>query len=277
VSVHSILPGALTAVAERVLAAAGVPHVAHGDDAPASAAAAAADPAALALLGPYRSADVAEAVEATAPAGLPLLAPAATWVGVTRHDEPGGEDAARHRGTLLRLVARDTVLAQRLAADLRETARRAWVVSGRHAYGRQLRDQLTTAELPCAEHPGDADVVVLAGLTGGDEIAAAASLAPLPVIAFDGAQGAALGEREVRLVSPIAPQPGWSVADLHAGLALACRAAGLAAAAHARGDRAGVLAALREQGFDEHGDPLDPPVWLWRADRAWRLSPDRAL
>jgi hypothetical protein len=46
-----------------------------------AAVAAADDPSALAMVGPYRSADVAEAVEATAPVGLPLLAPVATWVG----------------------------------------------------------------------------------------------------------------------------------------------------------------------------------------------------
>jgi hypothetical protein len=29
--------------------------------------------------------------------------------------------------------------------------------------------------------------------------------------------------------------------------------------------------------FDAHGDPVDPPVWLWRADEDWALAPDRAL
>jgi hypothetical protein len=39
-----------------------------------------------------------------------------------------------------------------------------------------------------------------------------------------------------------------------------------------------MLAAMRAAGpFDEHGDPIDPPVWLWRADAEWRLTPDRAL
>ena len=64
-----------------------------------AAEAAAADPDAVALLGPYRSRAVADAVEATAPAGLALIAPVATWAGVTREDEPGCEDEpARHRG-----------------------------------------------------------------------------------------------------------------------------------------------------------------------------------
>lgn len=41
--------------------------------------------------------------------------------------------------------------------------------------------------------------------------------------------------------------------------------------AEAGGDRAAVLAALRRLGgFDEHGDPFDPPVWVCRsgADRS---------
>jgi hypothetical protein len=52
----------------------------NGDPARA-AAAASAHPSALAMVGPYRSADVAEALEATARVGLPLLAPVATWAG----------------------------------------------------------------------------------------------------------------------------------------------------------------------------------------------------
>jgi hypothetical protein len=43
-------------------------------------------------------------------------------------------------------------------------------------------------------------------------------------------------------------------------------------------DRAGLLAAMRAAGpFDAHGDPVDPPVWLWRADAEWDLVPERAL
>jgi hypothetical protein len=29
--------------------------------------------------------------------------------------------------------------------------------------------------------------------------------------------------------------------------------------------------------FDEHGDPVAAPVWLWRASDDWTLEPDRAL
>src|SRR3954469_12116365 len=107
--VHSTLPDPLAAVVDEVLSAARVEHRAHGARAPMRAAeAAAGDADAVALIGPFRSADVAEVVEATAPAGLPLLAPVATWAGVTRDDEPGCDDAADHRGTVLRLVPRAT-------------------------------------------------------------------------------------------------------------------------------------------------------------------------
>jgi hypothetical protein len=60
----------------------------------------------------------------------------------------------------------------------------------------------------------------------------------------------------------------------------AARAARLVAGAIAAGaaTRAEVLAACRASGpFDEHGDPLDPPVWLWRADADWTLRPERPL
>jgi hypothetical protein len=99
--------------------------VAHGAGDPVRAAAqAAGDPAAIALIGPYRSAAVAEALEVTAPTGLPLLAPVATWAGMTHDDEPGCDDPARHHGTVL-LVARVTVVAARVAADVRAAGRRA--------------------------------------------------------------------------------------------------------------------------------------------------------
>jgi hypothetical protein len=43
-------------------------------------------------------------------------------------------------------------------------------------------------------------------------------------------------------------------------------------------DRAAMLAALRAAGpFDEHGDPADPPVWLYGAGADWSLRPDRPL
>jgi hypothetical protein len=73
-----------------------------------AAEAAAGDPRSIALIGPYRSAEVAEAVEATGPVRLPLLAPAATWAGVTREDEPGCDDPAQHHGTARRGARRSS-------------------------------------------------------------------------------------------------------------------------------------------------------------------------
>src|SRR3954463_11553501 len=202
--VHIVLPDGLTRAVAEVLAAAGVEHVAHRDADPVQAAAdAAGDDGAIALIGPYRSAEVAEAVEASAPARLPLIAPVATWAGVTRDDEPGCDDAARHRGTVLRMFARDTVVAQRMAEALRAAGRRGGFGAAEHDAGRQLDGQLRMAGLPRGD---DGDVVVLAGLAGHPEIERAAALAPLPVIAFDGVQGADLGAgREVHVALPFAP------------------------------------------------------------------------
>ena len=280
--VHSVLPDSLAAVVDEELRAAGVAHAPHTGEPPLRAAeAAAADGDAAALIGPFRSADVAEAVEATAAAGLALIAPVATWAGVTRDDEPGCADAARHRGTVLRMVARDTEVAARIAADVRAHGHRAFVVAGGHEYGVQLDGQLRLVGLPRAEDPAEADLVVLCGLAGAPEIERAAALAPLPVVAFDGVQGAELGAgREVTVALPVAPADGVVVGDVLFFVEPVRRAARLVAGALAGGasDRAGVLAAMRTaEPFDEHGDPFDPPVWLWRAAGDWSLTPDRSL
>jgi hypothetical protein len=252
VAVHSILPPAMTDAVDEVLRAAGVPHVAHGENDPVGAAvAAASDPAARAVIGPFRSRAVAEAVEATAPAGLPLLAPVATWVGVTRDDEPGADDdPADHRGTVLRLVARDMVVAQRIAERL--AGRRALVIAGDHDYGLQLDSQLRMAGLRRASGPEDADVIVLAGLAGEPENDAARALAPLPIVAFDGIQGEAFPDQEVTIALVYAPG--------EVGVAEARRAAEIVVAAHD-------LEQMRALGpFDEHGDPVDPVVRFERYD-----------
>jgi hypothetical protein len=69
-------------------------------------------------------------------------------------------------------------------------------------------------------------VVVLAGLEGEAEIDRAAALSPLTVIAFDGVQGAPLGEaRDVQLAVPIAPRPGVDPEDLFTGVESARRLA----------------------------------------------------
>jgi hypothetical protein len=94
------------------------------------------------------------------------------------------------------MIARDTVVAERIAADVRAQGQRAFVIAGEHEYGVQLDGQLRLAGLPRA--------------------------------------GAA--------------------------------------------DRASLLRALRAAGpFDEHGDPVDAPVWLWRADASWVLQAERPL
>jgi hypothetical protein len=279
--VHSALPEPLTAAVGVVLSSAGLGHVSHGLTDPVTAAVAAVEDAdSLALLGPYRSAAVSEALEATAPAGLPLLAPVATWAGVTRDDEPGCDDAAQHRGTVFRLVARDTEVAARLAADVRAGGRRAVVVAGEHDYGRQLDGQLELAGLPRTED-GDADLLVLCGLAGEPEIARARELAPLPIVGFDGVQGADLGaDRDVQLALPFPPGNELSPKDQFLGVGRARPAAELVVEAVASGaaDRGSLLAALRGLGsFDEAGDPIDPPVWLWRAKPDWSLTPEREL
>jgi hypothetical protein len=249
VAVHTILPPELTDAVDAVLRAAGEPHVAHGDADPVTAATAAAEAGARAVIGPFRSRAVAEAVEATAPAGVPLLAPVATWAGVTRDDEPGCEDhPARPAGTVLRLVARDTVVAERIAARLH--GRRALVIAGDHEYGAQLDGQLALAGLERVTD--DPDVIVLAGLAGEPEAEAARALAPLPVIAFDGIQGESFPDQQVTIALVYAPGP--------LGVAESRRAAELVVAASDLEDM------RRLGGFDEHGDPLDPLVRFERYD-----------
>lgn len=99
-------------------------------------------------------------------------------------------------------------------------------------------------------------------------------------MAFDGVQGAALGDRQSRLALPHAPVDGIPARDLLAGVERAQRAADLVVRALAEGaaDRPSPLAALRRLGgFDAHGDPPQQAMWLWRADAAWDLHPDRPL
>ena len=276
--VHTALPDQLTTAVDAVLRAASAEATHHGtEDAVGAAERAVADDDAVAIIGPYRSQDVAEAVAVTAPAGLALLAPAATWAGVTRDDEPGCDDAADHDHTVFRMVARDTVMAQKIAAHVRNTERRAFVVAGEHDYGRQLDEQLRLADLPRADDPGEADLVVLCGLVGEPEIERARELAPLPLIAFDGVQLADLGDREVFVAQPYGPVGDLPHGDVLAGVHTARRAAQLVADLGAA-DRRLLLRALRgRRSFDEHGDPVDPPVWLWHAAPDWTLRPGRPI
>lgn len=273
--VHSALPTRLTDAVDEVLQGAGIEHVAH-DDAMRGAEAAASDADALAFVGPWLSQDVAHAAEATAPAGLPLLAPVATWVGVTREDEPGCDDPARGDGTIFRLLARDLVVAQRLATEARASGSRALVIAGEHDYGRQLDGQLRLASLPRATGTTDATMVVLCGLAGEPEIERAAAV-DLPLVAFDGVQGSDLGERDVFLALPFAPIEGAGFEDTLRGIPNARRAAELIVESGAA-SRGELLAWLQARDdFDEHGDPVDPPVSLWRAGPDWALEPHRPL
>jgi hypothetical protein len=242
-AVHSILPPELTEAVDEVLREAGVEHVAHGDRDPVAAAEKAVEAGARAVIGPFRSADVNEALAVTAPARVPLLAPVATWVGITRADEPGADDAPDHQGTVLRLVARDTVVAERIAGRVRAAGQGARVIAGDHDYGRQLTSQLRIAGLPEGE-----DVIVLAGLPGEPEIDRARALAPLPIIAFDGIQGEAFPDQEVTLALVYAPGP--------TGVAEARRAAEIVVAGE-------TLQGMRALGpFDEHGDPVNAAVYF---------------
>jgi hypothetical protein len=254
-TVHSILPPSLTKAVDDVLNSAGIEHVGHGDNEPVEAATiAAADPTAQAVIGPFRSRDVADAVEATAAIGLPMLVPVATWVGVTRDDEPGCEDdPAMHRGTILRMVARDSVVAQRITDRVRQANQRAMVVAGDHEYGAQLDAQLARSGLPRTNDPADADVIVLAGLAGNPEIDAARALAPLPIIAFDGIQRERFPHQDAVIALAVA------TSGEAYGVPEARRAAELTVAALRRGGD--TLQGLRELGpFDDHGDLIDPTV-----------------
>ena len=182
---------------------------------------------------------------------------------------------------MFRLVARDTEVAIRLAQDVKCAGCRAIVVAGDHEYGVQLDGQLRLGDLPRADDVEDADLVVLCGLANEPEIERVRSLAPLPVIAFDGAQGADLGSgRDVLMALPFAPSADFSTPDLFAGVGQARHAAELVVGALTAGarDRSSLLVELRTLGdFDEHGDPRHPDVWLWRVNDLWQLAPDRPL
>jgi hypothetical protein len=134
-----------------------------------------------------------------------------------------------------------------------------------------LPDPLTRAvgEVLGAEHVAHGDRAPLRAVE---------ALAPVPVVAFDGVQGAVT--RPVHLALPVAPVDGVAPEDLYRGVESARRAARLVAEALQAGatSRSALLAELRARGpFDEHGDPVDPPVWLWRAGPDGRLEPDRPL
>ena len=146
------------------------------------------------------------------------------------------------------------------------------MLAGEHEYGAQLDGQLRLVGLPRAGDAAAADLVVLCGLAGGPEVSRAAA-AGLPVVAFDGVQGGP-PVSGLRLVLAVRARrrPRRHDGGRPGGCARGRRAPG-------RRDRLpSLLAALRALGpFDEHGDPVDPPVWLWRAAEDWAVEAERPL
>ena len=231
---------------------------------------AAGDPEALALIGPFRSrrgrrggrGDRAGRAAAARPGGDVGGRDAQRRAGLRgrpgappRHRAADG--GARHRGGGAAGGGRARGGAARVRGGRRARVRRA--------ARRPARPRRAAAGRERAEA---ADLVVLCGLAGQPEVARAAELG-LPVVAFDGVQGGA-PIPDCSLMLPFAPDEdmgGTTAADAgrHAGLR------GLAGGAR---DRAALLSAIRIAGpFDEHGDPVDPPVWLYRAGADWSSEP----
>jgi hypothetical protein len=236
-------------------ALAAVDHVAGS-----TADAAAADDECVAFVGPWRSADAADAAPVLNAAGIVQVVPAATWVGLTR-DEPGSDPGVAHlrpagRPTLVRLVPRDAVLCAALVANGPEPLA---VIAEHEDYGRQLASQLRMAGL--RETP-DAQAVVYCGIARN---APHGLLAGRRVYAFDGAQG--FGDAHTRYLLPQRPLDGWTDEDVLAFLPPVAAAADLVTQAMQAGDRAAVRDAVWELGgFDEHGDPPERRCGAWRMD-----------
>jgi len=171
------------------------------------------------------------------------------------------------------MIARDTVVAGRLAEDVRAAEQHAFVVAGEHEYGDQLDRQLDHVGLPRVERPEDADLVVLCGLAGRPEVARAAALG-LPVIAFDGVQGGApIPDCSVMLPFEPDEDPGGADADEARHRPGRHRLASTAPA-----NRATLLSAIRTAGpFDEHGDPVDRRCGSTAPARTGACKPDRPL
>jgi hypothetical protein len=160
------------------------------------------------------------------------MAPVATWAGVTRDDEPGCDDPARHRGTALRMVARDTVVTERVSRLVKRAGRRAVVVSGQHDYGRQLDGQLKLAHPPRTEDPkeGRRRGSGRSGRRARDHSSSRPVAASCDRVRRRA--GAQLGAgREIRLALPVAPGEGCTTRALLAGSHCARRAAEMVVAA----------------------------------------------
>jgi hypothetical protein len=84
----------------------------------------------------------------------------------------------------------------------------------------------------------------------------------------------------VLVALPYGPEDEAAMADGTLGTTQTRRAAELVVAAleAGAGDREALLAAVRALGpFDPQGDPVEAPVWLWRAGSDWTLRPERDL
>jgi hypothetical protein len=229
VQVHSLLPERHDERLSRALGAA-VEHV------PQSSPDAALAAGAGAFVGPWLSADVAEAME-TFSDRLVHVAPAATWVGLTRRDEPGSDDAPR--GRVLRVAARDTVVCRALVAAVPE----ARVVHDGTEYGRQIAAQLRM----CGLREGGARVVY-AGL--GRQ---APELPPDP-ICLEGAVEGDFPHRHPDALYFAAAYPEDGFTDEQAwDFAPQVELAGRL-----------LVAGDPERHFDEHGDLLEPRTGVWR-------------
>ena len=173
-------------------------------------------------------------------------------------------------------MARDTEVAARVADDVRAPGAAPSSSPGARLRA-QLDGQLRLAGLPRAGSAAEADLVVLCGLVARARGRPRPRRAGLPVVAFDGVQGADLGPgRDVALALPFAPSGRRAFDHLVDGARQAERAARLVVAVLRAGatDRAAVLAGVRADGaFDPHGDPVAPPVWLWRAAPGWGCAP----
>jgi hypothetical protein len=231
--VHSRLPDRHDRLLTRALD--GLEHVPQS-----TPEAAAEDPHCGAFVGPWRSREVAEAIALLGPRGIHHIAPAATWVGLTRPDEPGHDPGAARR-TLFRIAARDTVVC---AAIVGVVGGSAQLVVDDTPYGDQIAAQLRL----CGLRDGG-DTVVYAGLgeTAPDGL-------PADVLAMDGAAQHGFPERH----------PGATY------FGAAYKAEGFSDAEcwdfAPQVELAGRLLAFGdlESHFDAHGDLLDAPVGAWR-------------
>jgi hypothetical protein len=241
--VHSQLPGRHDAGLSRALGNS-AEHVAQS-----SPEAAAADSQCAAFVGPWHSWLVAEAMEILRPAGITHVAPAATWVGLTRADEPGS-GAAPARRTLFRIAARDMVVCRAIVAAVGGQAR---IVSDDTDYGRQIGSQLRMAGL---QEGGDAVIYAGLGESAPDGL-------PAEVICMDGAAQDGFPERhpDARYFGAAYAQEGYTDEECWDF------------APHV--DLAGRLIAGGEiaSHFDEHGDLLEPRSGVWR----WEAGHFRAL